>query len=388
MPPEPSLPPPGGRARISLVLLVCLAALWTAYFAKPVLAPMAIALLLKFLLSPVVRTLKRRLGVPLGLSAAVIAAGAVGGLFAATVALAPAIVHWTEELPDRMHMLEGRVASLTEPVAAISAATEKVTEKVDELTAAAMPGDKAGEPQVVTLAQPSWISTALGEVQRLAIEFLLVVVLLYLLLATDGVVLTKLQDSTSPGSTRWAVALKIVEDRLGTYVWSMLAVHGGLGVVMAVVLWFLDMPNPVLWGMVAGIGNAVPFVGPLVVTTALLVISSTTFVEIGPSVAPPAAYLLLHVLEANIVTPFLLGRWLSLSPVAIFIALTTMGFVWGLAGLLLAVPLLVALKIVCEHVPALRPLQIALDGSRPTPRPDATLDGMPVWTPPPAQTRT
>jgi predicted PurR-regulated permease PerM len=88
------------------------------------------------------------------------------------------------------------------------------------------------------------------------------------------------------------------------------------------------------------------------------------------------------------VTPFLLGRWLSLSPVAIFIALTTMGFVWGLAGLLLAVPLLVALKIVCEHVPALRPLQIALDGSRPTPRPDATLEAVPVWTPPPAQTRT
>lgn len=366
MAPEITVPKEAsGLVRGALFVLASLAVLWTAYFAKPILAPMAIAVLLKFLLSPWMRGLKRRLGIPVGVSAALLVTGTIGGLVLLVADLAPAAVHWTEELPGRMRRLEDRLLELTEPVAAITAATEKVGEKVEDLTAAATTkNDTAAEPTVVRLETPSWLSLALGEAQRMAVEFFVIVVMLYLLLLTDGLVLSKLKDAGTPGALRMASALQAVEERISVYVTSLLVVHGGLGCLVATVLWLIGMPNPLFWGFVAGVGNAVPFIGPLAVTTLLTVVSLTSIDETGVALIAPGTYLVLHLLENNLVTPFLLGRWLSLSPVAIFVALMSMGFLWGVAGLLLGVPLLVALKITSEHVTWLRPLHIALDGTR------------------------
>ncbi|MEZ5964555.1 MAG: AI-2E family transporter [Planctomycetota bacterium] len=359
-------------ARGALALLACLALLWTAYFAKPILAPIAIAVLLKFLLSPLMRGLKRRFGIPLGLSAALLVGGSVGGLAMLVVGLTPAALHWTDEMPERMQRLEGRLLAIAQPVAAINAATEEVAEKVEDLTAAA--GDKKeAPPPVVRIESPSWAAVALGAAQRVAVEFFIILVMLYLLLLSDGLVLAKLENAGTPGARRMANALRAIEDRISVYVTSLLVVHGTLGVLVGLVAWLVGMPNPILWGLVAAVGNAVPFVGPVVVTSLLAIVSITTFDDLGPAMIAPSVYLLLHLLESNVVTPCLLGRWLSLSPVAIFVALLTMGFLWGIAGLLLSVPLLVVLKITSEHLPWLKPLQIALDGTRLTPRsvPDA-----------------
>ena len=355
-------------ARGPLAVLACLAVLWTAYFAKPILAPMAIAVLLKFLLSPLMRSLKQRFGVPLGLSAALLVGGSVGGLALMVVTLTPAALHWTEEMPTRFHRLEDRLLAIAEPVAAINAATEQVAEKVEQLTDAAKAGNPAkDEPPVVRIEAPSWSSVALTEVQHLAVDFYVIVVMLYLLLLTDGLVLTKLQNAATPGTLRMASALRTIEDRIGIYLMSLLVVHGTLGLVVGLVAWAIGMPNPLLWGLVAGLGNAVPFVGPALVTSLLAIVSLTTFDDVAPALVAPGVYLILHLFENNLITPCLLGRWLSLSPVAIFVALMTMGFLWGIPGLLLAVPLLVVLKITSEHLPWLRPLQIALDGSHPSP---------------------
>jgi predicted PurR-regulated permease PerM len=346
------------------LFLAVLAALYTAHLAKPVLAPIAIAVLLKFLLAPWIRGWNARFGVPTALSAALLVAVGVGGIAAAAVTLAPTALRWAEELPDRMRRLEDRLGSITEPVAAISAATEKVGKQVDDLTA----GDAApaSEPPVVRIKEPGWLATALTAVKQLLLELFVTIVLLYLLLVSDGHVMAKLRMSGNAKAAQWADTLRNIERRISMYVSSLLVVHTGVGVCTGLAAWWFGLSNPVLWGVIAAVGNMIPYVGPTTVAGLLALVGLTTFDTLGPALLPAGAYVLVHALESNLVTPCLLGRWLSLSPVAIFVALLVMGFVWGIAGLVLAVPVLVVVKICCEQVPRMQTICLAIEGTRRT----------------------
>lgn len=352
---------PGG-ARTSLWLLTSLAVLWTAYFVQPIAVPFVFAVLLKFLLSPAVRAFRRR-GVPIAITSLLLVVGGVVGCVAVVAVVAPAAAHWTQELPERLHRLEGKALALSQPVAAITDVTTRVGEKVDDLAAAASADSKPSEaPTVVRIEQPTWFATAFGALQRLAIELFLTVGMLFLLLLGDGMVLAKLQAGGAANAPRWLDALSAIERRMGLYVRSLLLVQTCLGITFGLFCWAWGMPSPWLWGAVAAIGNAIPFVGPLAVTALLSLVAVTTFPATGIAVVVPLAYVALHLVESTLATPCLLGRWLSLSPVAIFVTLTVMGFVWGVAGLVLAVPLLVVVRITSDYVPAMQPLQILLDG--------------------------
>jgi predicted PurR-regulated permease PerM len=186
--------------------------------------------------------------------------------------------------------------------------------------------------------------------------------MLFLLLLGDGLVLSKVQAAGGPTAQRWVDALHAIERRMNLYVRSVCIVHGSIGVLFALFGWLWGMPSPWLWGTLVAVGNAIPFVGPLVVTGVLTIVALTSFDATGVAMVPPLVYVLLHVVENNVVTPCLLGRWLSLSPVAIFVMLTVMGFLWGVPGLVLAVPLLVVARISSDYVPAMQPLQLLLDG--------------------------
>jgi predicted PurR-regulated permease PerM len=344
-----------------MMFLAVLAGLWTAYIAKPILAPIAIAMLLKFLLAPWVRAWKARFGIPVAISAMFVVAVAIGGIVAAAATLAPAAVQWAGEMPDRLRKLEGRLEAITKPVATITAATEEVGRKVDDLTAGEGNVVKA-EPAVVRLEAPGWMSTALTQVQKLLVELFATIVLLYLLLVSDGHVLGKLRMKGNEGTVEWSEALRDIERRISTYAWSMLLVHAGVGALTGLACWAFGLPNPVLWGALAAIGNTIPYVGPTAIAALLAVVGLTSFATIGLALLPAVAFLGIHALESNLVTPSLLGRWLSLSPVAIFIGVLVMGFIWGIAGLALAVPILVVIKICCEQVPRLQPIAVVLDG--------------------------
>jgi predicted PurR-regulated permease PerM len=115
-------------------------------------------------------------------------------------------------------------------------------------------------------------------------------------------------------------------------------------------MFLLGMPNPVLWGVMAGSLNFIPYLGAITSATILTLVALLTFEEVGRAVVVPLVFVVLTSLEGLIVTPTVVGRRLSLNPVAIFIWLIFWGWLWGIAGTLLAVPLLAVLKIVCDHV--------------------------------------
>lgn len=118
----------------------------------------------------------------------------------------------------------------------------------------------------------------------------------------------------------------------------------------------LDMPNPVLWGVMAGLLNFVPYLGAIVGTGVVALVAVLTFDDVGRVLIPPVSYLALTSLEGQFITPTILGRRLRLNPVVIFVWLVFWGWIWGVPGALVAVPMLAAFKIVCDRVENLRPV--------------------------------
>jgi predicted PurR-regulated permease PerM len=127
-------------------------------------------------------------------------------------------------------------------------------------------------------------------------------------------------------------------------------------VVVTLVMWALGMPNPELWGVLVFFVEFVPYLGALVMVGVLTLAALSTFEGIGHIIAVPASYLAINLLQAYVLTPLLLGRRLTLNPVAILIGLILWWEIWGVAGAFIAVPLLATFKILCDHIETLAPV--------------------------------
>ncbi|GIV57743.1 MAG: hypothetical protein KatS3mg042_0656 [Rhodothermaceae bacterium] len=160
---------------------------------------------------------------------------------------------------------------------------------------------------------------------------------------------------------RNAVAIiRRIEQELSRYFLLVTLVNAGLGGAVAGVLYLLDMPNPLLWGVLAGVLNYVPYLGGLVGILVIGLVALVSFDTLGEALLPPLAYLMLNTMEAYAITPALLGRRLRLNPVAILVSIVFWGWIWGVAGAILAVPLLVSFKIICDNVRALSAIGVFL----------------------------
>jgi predicted PurR-regulated permease PerM len=144
-----------------------------------------------------------------------------------------------------------------------------------------------------------------------------------------------------------------IETDISFYLLSFTSVNVGLGVAMTVAAASLGMPNPLLWGVVVAVLNFVPYVGALSSMAILAMVGVQTFDSLAMAAAAPAILLILVALTAEVIMPMVLGRGLLLNPVAIFIAIMLWGWLWGIVGVLLAVPLLASFKIICERVESL-----------------------------------
>lgn len=123
-----------------------------------------------------------------------------------------------------------------------------------------------------------------------------------------------------------------------------------LGAVTALAMYLLEMPNPVLWGVLAAVLGFIPYVGPMIVFVCIGIVSLLTFDTWWQILMPPLAYGFLTVIEGNFITPAILGRQLKLNPIAVFLSMLLWTWVWGIAGAVLAVPILVIVVIVARHL--------------------------------------
>jgi predicted PurR-regulated permease PerM len=129
-----------------------------------------------------------------------------------------------------------------------------------------------------------------------------------------------------------------------------------VGVVTAAALWLVGMPNAVLWGVVAAVLNFVPYIGAVVNMAILALAALLAFESTTQALLVPAVFLAINIIEGNLVTPMILGSRMRLNTVALFIGLIFWFYLWGIPGAIIAVPIMAALKIMCDHIESLAPI--------------------------------
>jgi len=331
------------RSTAATTALVALATLYGVYFARELLLPITAAYFLKLVLTPLVRWLRRR-GVPEGLGAALVLGATVATAGLSAYQLIEPANEWFARAPKILRQASAELRVWKKPVENLTRAANQV-EAMTEVS----PGN--GTPPV-EVRGPSLASLLFESTSNFVATALATLVLLYLLLASGDLflrkaitILPRLEDKVA------AVDLsRELEQNISSYLLTVSLINLGLGVVVGVCMHWLEMPNPYLWGMMVAILNFVPYLGPLASIFILTVAAYVTFDDLGRALLVGGVYFGVNGLESYFVTPAILGRRMSMNPVAIFIAMMFFGWAWGIYGLLLAVPILAMIKQLCEHV--------------------------------------
>jgi len=333
----------------ALTGLFILAAFYTLYLARSFFLPIILALLLSFLLSPVVRWLKK-LHVPEGLGAALVVFGLLGTLGLGVYELATPAYEWVRQAPRSLRKVESKLRDLKKPVQTMSKATAQV-EKITKV------GGGQEAPKVAVTTE------TLGErVFSRTTDFIangvVMFILLYFLLAAGDMFLRKL-IKVLPRLADKMRAVEIareIETEISTYLATITLINAILGFAVWGILSLIGIPNPLLWGVLAAVTNYIPYLGAIVMIAVLAMVGFLTFDDLGHALMAPGAFIGLNILESYFLTPMILGRRLTLNPVVIFLGLTFWGWLWGITGAVLAVPIMVVFKIFCDHSEPLAPI--------------------------------
>jgi len=333
---------------VAITGLFVLALLYTLYFARSFLLPIVLAVLLDFLLSPVIRVLKRaRIPEPLG--AAIVILGLLGAVGLGAYSLTDPARAWVAKAPASLEKVQARLHDLRKPV-------EQMT-KTAEQVEAATEVDKGG-PQEVVVRGPRLSERLFGNTQSFLMGALETMILLYFLLAVGDLFLQKLiKVLPQLRDKKKAVAIaRETEASISTYLFTVALVNIVLGMAVTLVMVLIGMPNPVLWGVLAALAEFIPYIGATVMLGTLTLAGLTTFPTLGHALLVPGAYLAVNLIQSQFVSPLVLGRRLTLNPVAILIGLVFWWWLWGVGGAFIAVPLLATFKIFCDHIESLAPI--------------------------------
>lgn len=329
-------------------MLAILAVLAVLTLGRAFFMPIVAAILLHFLLSPPVRALSQR-GVPSFLATAVLllSIGAAVG-FGAYRLVTPAL-EAMQTLPQALHEVRHKTERWLRPVEQVTAATESVEELANV---------GSSDEESVTVRPPSLAENLWQGARDLVTGSVLSLVLLYFLIAVDDAFLRKLVEAVpSLAGKRSAVDLiRGIEREVSRYLMTISSINLGLGVAVGLALWWFDYPNPALWGLMAAVLNFVPYLGAVVGMFTVGLVGLTTFDSPGHTLTAVGIYVTLTAVEGTFITPTMLGRRLALSPVVVFVWLMLWNWLWGVPGVLMAVPLLVVILIFCDHVPELEPV--------------------------------
>src|SRR5262245_8650125 len=351
---------------ISIIGIFVILLIGALYFASCFFLPVMLSLLVTLTFSPTVRYLRHR-GIPSVISAILIVLAMFAAFGTAAIYLADPISEVISDAPAIAQRIEERFAPLREPLRKVMSVSAQIEQ---------MAGGAGPDTEKVVLAQPglaAWAADALG---GLGATLGVTLVLVVFLLSSGDLFLHKLVRIL-PNFSDKKRSVRVVHDvefEVSRYLLTITAINICFGISVAFAMAVLGMSNSLLWGAVATVLNFIPYVGAAVGTGAALIAALITYGSIGPALLPPAAYLLFHTLESAFITPLVLGRRLELNVVVIFISLAFWSWIWGIVGALIAVPILVVVKVICDSFPSLANVGEFLSGDNFTVEPVADQD--------------
>jgi predicted PurR-regulated permease PerM len=327
-----------------LIILTIIA----TFFARDVLMPVILGVLLSLTLSPIVRAMGRfHIPAPLAATLLIVTISLTVGIGA--FFMSGPISGWVAEAPAFGTKLRVKLAALHSSVEAVKAASDQVDAIAEPL--------QQDNVQKVTIQQPGLVSSAVSNLASAATSVSVAMVLALLLLASGDLFYAKLVEAIPKFSDK-KKALRItygIERSVSRYLFTVFMINGGLGAALALCLAVLGFPSPLIWGTLAFFLNFLPYIGMVIGVALIGAVSIITYDQFSIALLAPGAYVILNSIEGQFVTPMILGRQLELNTVSVFLTVIFWGWLWGIAGALMAVPFLVFLKVVCDNIESLRP---------------------------------
>ena len=323
-------------AGIGLVIMIPFALRAGAEFFMPVTAALVVAIALV----PMLEWFERR-GIPAKASAGLCVVLFLAlAMFAIGSIVIPA-TDWVAQVPTKI----SKVRDALEPVIRLYKHLDRWIERATSQIAIA-PVQKT---PTVNVEQPhSMLGLLTSSAPHLLIQLFFALLVIFFFLAGWTAMRKKaiVTRGSFEGALTTARVIQQVVDATSTYLGTITLINIGLGALTALVLWFLGMPSPVMWGGIVAVANYIPYLGPIVCALLLFVGGLMTYPDIWGAMLPPAAFISFHLIEANFFTPMVVGHRLTISPLSILVSLSFWAWVWGTTGALLAVPLLIIMKTI------------------------------------------
>ena len=354
-PPGRPVPPPRGGRRMAfaqqelrlisaLVLLLgmglFLALPFVLSIGAVVFLPLTTALILTIILAPLADRLAR-LGLPNMLASlmAMLTFLAVL-LLALALILQPAIALF-DSVPDMIATVSDRFAQMRDQFAWLAMVNEQMAQVMGQTST-----------REVVLASPSLIEELAFATPSVVIEVLLTFLMTFFMIEARVRLRRHLlfERTTHGTSIKAARVMRDIQDRVASYILTVSWINGCVGLVVALGAWLLGVEAPLMWGGLAALLNFLPYIGPLMMTGLLTLFGIGTAETLLLGLIPAAAYLGLHTVESNVITPSVLGARFTMNPVMILIALSYFSWIWGVFGALLSVPILLMLTAMFDHV--------------------------------------
>jgi predicted PurR-regulated permease PerM len=346
---------PKAVTSMAMVGIFVLLTLGFLQLAKAFVLPVVLAVILSFLFRPVVRTLAD-VGIPRAIGAALVLVLSLFLIGNGVSYLTKPANEMIVELPQNIRKAERKLREFLPSMIHLKRAANEVTHTGSDETELATKVEIKSNTYSDLLF--NYTTSFLGGTLE-------TIVLLYFLLASGDMFMHKLVR-VLPRFHDKKHAVEIVHEVQGNisrFLLTITIINSCLGLIVGLVMYAFQMPNALLWGVAAAFLNFLPYFGPVAGVALLTMAGLIHYDSVGLGLLPPAIYLGLHTIEANFITPTVLGRRLTLNPVVIFLSLMFWMWLWGIAGAVLAVPLLMIIKIFCEHFKPLAPFGEFLSGS-------------------------
>jgi predicted PurR-regulated permease PerM len=348
---------------MSLVVLAVLASVFVLHWAKAVFIPVMLSVLFSYALSPLVNWMELK-HMPRWLGSAVLLLAILSAIGSTAYSLRDQAAQLVEALPVAAQRLReavkprsGRSGSTLETVQKAASQIEQAAQE------SATPDSTRGATRVVI--EPSrfnvkdylWSGT-IGMIALIG-QTTVVVFLTYFLMLSGDTFRRKLIKLAGPSFSSKKITLQALQEITGQiqrYLQVQLLISALVGVLTWLALLAIGLDNAAVWGVVAGVMNLVPYVGSLVTAATSALVGFLQFGSLNMALAVGGASLLIHTLVGNLLTPWLTSRTSRMSPVAVFVGLLTWGWLWGVWGLLLGIPILMIVKAICDRVDDLKPI--------------------------------
>ena len=319
---------------------LCLALPFALQAGAEFFMPLTAAIVIAIALVPLLEWLERR-GVPSALAAFFALAAFLMVINAALAIIVMPATGWFARLPDSIPRIQSNLAPLIDFYSTLQ-------RFVDRTLLSVASGSEATAQAVAATAPASVIDYFISAAPSAAIQLFFAVLVIFFFLAGW----TRLRKGTIrrrgsfDGAMQTARVIQNVVDATADYLATITMINAILGLTVGLLLWALGMPSPFMWGGIVSICNFVPYLGPIVAAVLLGLGGLMTFDAVGLALLPATIFIGVHLVEANLITPLVLGKRLTINPLLILVSLSFWGWVWGTPGALLAVPLLLILQTV------------------------------------------